>query len=274
MSYMPQKTVYFYRINRKRRDSAAFVLETNKYDWCKVLDEYSKLPAKDRTQEGRVFFINKIRENTILTITEKIDNRFFVQLDKESGEPHDLVLEALNKGDLRIGQVALLLFYRDMNVVAYTAAVPKKPSKKIVENFLNENFSDNGFDWVLEPLWTPDGYDEFSRNIPGIYKVSSSFSTQRDLFAKNDEDNDGIVAFANRLSDRLGTDLNIKLTISLSKRDRRKGAEAKFKRIVDDLIRVGIHSDRTVSVNFEDAYNVLNELNLQVYLLCQELFWQ
>lgn len=260
-----KRTIAFYRVQRRRRDSVNIVPNDRSLNWDEILREFSQKTWEERHNGGTFYSANTTKRFPILEIAESIDTRFLAQLDDEHQTVSDLAKTGTSKGKLNLAQMSAVLFYPRHDIAAFISGSGRK-SVRIVDVFLNTYLHSDGFEWELSPVFEPGGLDEFEKNMVGVQRFETRFSTQRNLLTKESQHNP-IQDFGDEVANGIGADVNITISVSIPTAKKTDSASKKLKGIVTSAIPFIAQQDKRIAVRGTTVGNILTDLNLLTHPL-------
>lgn len=260
-----KRTIAFYTVQRRRRDSVNIVPNDENLDWKEILQEFSQKTWKERHNGSTFYSADMTKRFPILEIAESIDTRFLAQLDDEHQTVSDLAEAGTANGKLNLAQMSAVLFYQQHDIVAFVTGSGRK-SVRIVDVFLNTYLHSDEFEWELSPVFEPGGLEEFERNMVGVQHFETRFSTQRNIFTNQSQHNP-IQDFGDDVANGIGADVNITISVSIPAAEKTASASKNLKSIVSRALPFIAQQDKRIAVRGTTVGNILTDLNLLTHPL-------
>ncbi|WP_156380289.1 hypothetical protein [Arthrobacter sp. Soil762] len=207
-------------------------------DWTAFLSGVAKLPFTERVIDDIVFEPSKFSDGWVLGIHKPINTDFMTRVNAKTGRIADL-LDDPEAGDGGLSHSTAVYFTGLGNVFALTGGGGNSsPRSNAVADFLQEFAPPaEGSFWKTEPVMTKDQIEQL-RASKGLVEFTSRFSTAQSLFTADDDDT-GLVGFAEKLAVRVGGDLEISIQLRLPAESRNKSVKEKLRNLVlGDLPRL------------------------------------
>lgn len=238
-------------------------------DWNKDLKEIAtSTKLKDRKLEDRIFDPVEVGGQYLLGIHKPLKTDFMSTIDEDASSVTDF-LETDDSPASRFAQSSAVLFTRHNHIFAIALGHQHGPRQASVQAFLTKYFPPGpGAHWVIEPFMDKAQLQKLQK-AKGLIEFSTNFTTQRDLFVE-DEAEEGVVSFAERLANAVGADVEVKVQVSLPAGHRgvasRKGLLSVFRRDMRRTTASG--SNAKARAVIEEG--VEEELSLVAHKLAEE----
>ena len=237
--------------------------------WPEFLSRVAKLPFEDRVIDDLVFEPSVFGDKWVLGVHKPINTDFMSRVDSTTGRIADL-LDDPEVADGGLSHSTAVYFTGLGNVFALTGGGGNSsPRANAVADFL-QTFAPppEGAFWKTEPVMTKDQIAKL-RSSKGLVEFSSKFSTAQSLFTSEDDDS-GLVGFAEKLAERVGGDLEIAIQVRLPAESRNSSVKEKLRNLVlGDLRRLaakgtGARAKAIVAAGVEE------EISLVAHRLAEE----
>lgn len=257
--------VTFYRAVILKDGAKIFPTEP---DWEDSLKRIAKRPLSERKVEGLIFDPVEVHGQHLLGIHKPMNTQFMSSIDEEAATVTDL-LESNDGSRRRFAQSSAVLFTGLGHVFALALGHQHAPRHTAVETFLTHYFPlPAGEHWTIEPFLDRAKILKL-KAAGGVVEFSTKFTTKRDLFTLDDP-KDGIVTYAERVAAAVGSDLEVKIQITLPKEYRGQESRRRMKDVVmRDLTRTTGEGSRARAVAMVSE-GVEEELSLVAHKLAAE----
>lgn len=198
----------------------------------KIREDYS---LSEREIDGIYFDPVEQGGKFLLGMHRPVDGAFKTLIDENTSSISDVLPDEVT--DRRWAESSAVLFSETHHVFIYAGGGRQGPPAGAVVSFLNHFFpGGKGEHWRVEPYLDRPQIDRL-KQAKGLIQFSSRFSTQRDLFTSHHA-GEGPAAFADRIAEAVGQDIELEITIKLPKQSRGRQATRKLLELIrGDLSR-------------------------------------
>ncbi|GAA3692712.1 hypothetical protein GCM10023081_32650 [Arthrobacter ginkgonis] len=234
-------------------------------DWDQSLARFGELDATKRVAEDVIYEPMKSNGRYQLTMHRPINKQFMSRIG-EDNHITDMLVDSNERH--RFAYSSTVIFSEHQTIFGVVKGDRSAPSHQDVCRFLAANYScPEGFRWEVRALPSPSELDRM-RNADGINLFSTKFSTFRDLFSDEGEEDD-ISEYVNRLASKFGSDIEVFLEVRLPRSTRgmepARRMKAFFSRDLKTTVGRGRGSKaRIVSQNGEEELVHLLEHDLAI----------
>lgn len=184
-------------------------------DFQTVLQKIKDSPREDRTWDDVIFEVREIDGRCYLALHKPLSQKFMTLLDQVDGKINDAMDSQDIESKKLLVSTAVAFLEGSNNVVAIAkGSGQSSPGAPALLPFIKELFStpyDRG-KWKLVPMQKSGALEEYEK-AKGATKFSIRFETSSDLF--NEDIDAGLVTDMNNLSDSVGGDLMVDISIGL-----------------------------------------------------------
>lgn len=200
----------------------------------------------------------------LLGMHRPVDGSFRTEINEDASSITDVMSD--DPSGRKLADSSVVLFSDTHHVFFFASGGRNAPPASAVLPFLREYFPGRDDQrWKVDPYFDR-GQTERLKEAKGLVKFATKFSTQRDLFTVPD-DGSGPAAFADRIADAVGQDVEIEISIKLPKQSRGRRATAKLLNLVrNDLSRTaGEGSNATAEAVMDE------ELTEELWLVAHKM---
>lgn len=200
----------------------------------------------------------------LLGMHRPVDGSFRTEINEDASSITDVMSNDASAREL--ADSSAILFSNTHHVFFFASGGRNAPPASAVLPFLSQYFPGRDDErWKVDPYFDK-GQTERLKEAKGLVKFATRFSTQRDLFTPVDGGT-GPAAFADRIADAVGQDVEVEISIKLPKQSRGSRAAAKLLGLVrNDLSRtVPEGSNATAEAIIDD------ELTEELWLVAHKM---
>lgn len=230
--------------------------------WAALVEHLATASLEDRTFDRTVYELHSGSEADlpIVAVHEGIRRDFLSLIGEKSVE--DAMDKAVEDGNgRRLANSTAIAVLPSLSVVAVITGTGSSPRPPRVVREMLEQLVSAKTKWQVTPLPDPAKIEEL-RRADGVIAFSTRMSTTRNLLTPERET--GFAHLVDRLSDELGGDIDVSISVRLapSSRDNPK-AKRRFRRsVLGDIARFGGDPSSGAKVTAVTGADVQEDLNL------------
>jgi hypothetical protein len=198
-------------------------------DWDAFMDHLATLTVEERTVGGVYFEPKRVGGHGLLTMHKPLDSRFMSELGAD-GSFSD-VLPA-GESTRRLAHSSCVLFSRSTTSVGIIKGHVSAPGHTHLKYFLRIWAEmDGGYGWDVRSIRKNDDLQRL-KDAPGIYGFSTKVDTTEAVLDLSGHAQGSMVDYANSLKRTVGGDVELTLTVKLTKSSRTRPASQGLKQVL------------------------------------------
>lgn len=260
MSRKISRTISFYWLILRDRHDMGYQ-RIGDFDWRARLNELNSKTWPEKLYNDTRYDVILDKKYPILTILEKFDPAFMRVVDSDHEKVMDYMDDMLNNSESKLFNSSAVAFFPSHSLVAHVSSTSRIKNPKIITECLNHYYPIPDEEWMVIPVVNKDSLEKLYRDIEGVHSVEIAFPTQGDLFAP-DVPEEGVVAFCQNLSAKIGGNLKVELRIKLANSAADRRVKKRFKEEVMSALHFASSQGSKALVSGEDFNQAMVELNL------------